>query len=562
MNLFDRGSSTLRALLFCLLLVAICYANSLANAFILDDILIVAANEKIRQITPLDFLFQSYWGDINHAGIYRPLTIFTFSLEYALWEIWAPGYRLINLLLHALNGWLVFLLARGLLGSSLGAWASAAVYVIHPVQTEAVISIVGRSELLAAAFFFTAWLAFRHGRTWCAAGAYCLAVLAKESAITFPAVVVLEMALSEGGIRKVLLSWRRFAILAGTGIAYLGLRFYVLGGLGIPPNGQYLNGTLTLVQRWMTSGRVFIEYFVLLLAPVNVTGDYDFDSVPLAGFRDWDAWLGLALVLGCLLLALRYVRTRPKVSLGILFFFLTLLPVSNWITPIALLMAERFLYTPIFGFALLAGGLWAGIQDQRFRRLIGGGVVTVSVLLCITHNYIWQDTLTFHANAVRIRPNNARARMGYGFALLRIDKVPEAKVQFEEGLKIMPRSAPLLAGLAGTVMKMDGRCDRVRPLLVQALTRDPGQWHSLWVLGDCFLMEGKNEQAEQSYRLAIENTDFPDAKLLFSWGRVLEAMGKTPTAIAAYERAAIIDPADEAIRMKLKQMGRGGTGRK
>ena len=222
--------------------------------------------------------------------------------------------------------------------------------------------------------------------------------------------------------------------------------------------------------------------------------------------------------------------------------------------PIALLMAERFLYTPIFGFALLAGMTWAAIRDSGARRVVAAGVVTVSVLLCVSHNYVWQDTLTFHENAVRVLPNNARARLGYGFALLRVDKVNEAKDQFEAGLRILPTSGPLLAGLAGTMMRLDGGCDRVRPLLARALATDPGQWHSLWVLGDCFLMEGKTEQAEQSYRLAIENTEFPDAKLLFSWARILESMGKMPTAVAAYQRAALIDPDDEGIKMKLRQV--------
>src|SRR5262249_21195976 len=156
----DKHCSPAQALLLCLVLVAVCYANSLSNAFILDDILIVAANERIRHIQPVHFLLQPYWGDLNHAGIYRPLTIFSFSLEYPIWRLWAPGYRLVNLLLHALNGWLVYLLARSLLGSPAAAIASAAVYVIHPMQTEAVVSIVGRSELLAASLFFAAWLAF------------------------------------------------------------------------------------------------------------------------------------------------------------------------------------------------------------------------------------------------------------------------------------------------------------------------------------------------------------------------------------------------------------------
>jgi cytochrome c-type biogenesis protein CcmH/NrfG len=180
--------------------------------------------------------------------------------------------------------------------------------------------------------------------------------------------------------------------------------------------------------------------------------------------------------------------------------------------------------------------------------------VAVSVILCISHNYIWQDTLTFHENAVRLLPQNARARIGYGFALLRINKAEEASAQFEAGLKIKPNSAPLLAGLANTFMRMDGRCDRVRPLLAQALATEPGHWQSLWVLGDCFVMEGKIEQAEQIYHLAIQNSSFPDAKLLASWGRLLETQGKTSAAIAAYERAAVIDPTDEGIRMRLKQL--------
>jgi tetratricopeptide (TPR) repeat protein len=553
-HLFDKHKTATRALILCVAVVAVCYANSLPNAFILDDILIVGANEHIRHIDPVHFLFQSYWGDLNHAGIYRPLTIFSYSLEYPIWHVWAPGFRLTNLLIHAVNGWLVFLLALGLLESPAAALAASVVYVIHPAQTEAVVSIVGRSELLAAGFFFAAWLAFRKGHTWLSALAYFLAVLAKESAITFPAIAMIEMAITSGSLQKLQNSWRRFAVLALTGVGYLALRFYVLGGLGIPATGQYLNGTLTLFQRWLTSGRVFLQYFRLLVAPGQIASDYDFNSIAIASATDWDAWLGLGIVASLIIGALIVAKRRPAVSVGILFFFVALLPVSNWIMPIALLMAERFLYTPIFGFALLAGLIWAGIEQQSIRRVVAAGVMAVSVLLCISHNYVWQDTLTFHENAVRVVPNNARARLGYGFALLRINKNEQAREQFEAGLRILPESAPLLAGLASTMMRIDGQCDRVRPLLVRALAHDPGQWHSLWVLGDCFMMEGKPDEAEKSYQLAIQNTEFPDAKLLFSWGRLLEASGKTPNAVAAYQRAAVIDPTDVSIQKKLHEL--------
>src|SRR5258705_225290 len=67
--------TALWAFVFCLLLVGVCYANSIGNAFILDDVLIVAANEQIRSIQPLHFLLQPYWGEQINGGIYRPLTI-------------------------------------------------------------------------------------------------------------------------------------------------------------------------------------------------------------------------------------------------------------------------------------------------------------------------------------------------------------------------------------------------------------------------------------------------------------------------------------------------------
>src|SRR5438552_16426291 len=160
----------LRALGLGLILVGIVYANALPNPFVQsDDFLMVATNQGIRSIAPLRFLSEPYWAGYKFGGIYRPLTIFSFSVDYSIWHRWAPGFRLTNLLLHSLNGYFVFLLASMLLGTT-GAWAAMVVYLLHPVHTEAIVGIVGRAELLAAAFLFAAWLMFRRGRIgWAAA---------------------------------------------------------------------------------------------------------------------------------------------------------------------------------------------------------------------------------------------------------------------------------------------------------------------------------------------------------------------------------------------------------
>lgn len=157
------AATSLRAFVFGLVLVAVCYANAVPLPFVQpDDILLVASNPEIHSIAPLRFLSDPYWKpyQTGSPGIYRPLTVLSLSVDYTLWHRWAPGFRLTNLLLHSINGWLVFLLACDFAGP-VGAWAATGVYLIHPVHTEAVVGIVGRAELLAAGLFFAAWLTFR-----------------------------------------------------------------------------------------------------------------------------------------------------------------------------------------------------------------------------------------------------------------------------------------------------------------------------------------------------------------------------------------------------------------
>src|SRR5215813_4844366 len=157
---------TLRVLAFCIVVVAICYANSVFNPFIEDDLIAVVGNDAIRHIEPLRFVSEQYWpAKIGIGGVYRPLTILSFSLDYAMWGLWVPGYRLVNLVLHALSGVLVFFVSLRLLSSKPAAWAAAAVYLVHPVHTETVVGIVGRSELLSACLFMAAWMMFRTGWT-------------------------------------------------------------------------------------------------------------------------------------------------------------------------------------------------------------------------------------------------------------------------------------------------------------------------------------------------------------------------------------------------------------
>src|SRR5262249_53258164 len=135
------------------LLVAVCYFNSLPNDFVFDDVPTVVSNPAIQTINPLKFLESPVWATQG----YRPFTIFSLSVDYAIWKRWAPGFRLTNLALHAMNGFLLFLLCTSVVGEGIVPLAAMLIYVTHPVHTEAVTSLVGRSELFATGFLLSAW---------------------------------------------------------------------------------------------------------------------------------------------------------------------------------------------------------------------------------------------------------------------------------------------------------------------------------------------------------------------------------------------------------------------
>jgi hypothetical protein len=541
---FQRISNHIEAqpawvLVGAVLIVGVCFANSLPNDFILDDYPIVATNAAIRTISPIHDLLTPYWGKHSTAGIYRPLTIFSFSLEYPVWHRWAGGYRLTNLVIHTVNGFLLFLLARSLLQSLSGALLAAAIYLVHPVHTEPVVGLVGRSELLAAMFFLLAWLLFRQRRTALCVLAFLLSLLSKENAIAFPAVIALDTWISEGNLRGLHRHWRRFGAVLGTGIGYLVLRFSVLQRISIPDISQYGDGRLTFVQRQLTMGRAFLKYFQLLIAPTEVTGDYNFNSIPIAKPGDWLPWFGVITVLATLIFAVSVWRREPILAFGILFFYATISPVSNWFIPTGVLLAERFLYLPSAGVCLLAGWTWTRFPKTELQPFLAGGLLATAAVLCISHNYIWRDQLTYFENMVRVLPNNVFGRQGYGVALAEAGRPDLAIEQFQAGLQII-RQAPLLAGLAQTEMQLDGDCSRAHLALQEALQIQPGDPFARWLLGACFEREGSATEAEAEYGQAIANTDFPDPKLLVAWGRVLQKTGRLQESQEAYRRAALL----------------------
>jgi tetratricopeptide (TPR) repeat protein len=217
-------------------------------------------------------------------------------------------------------------------------------------------------------------------------------------------------------------------------------------------------------------------------------------------------------------------------------------------------MAERFLYLPLVGVALVAAVSFSEINDRNLARLIEIGCLITAVVLCNSHDYIRRNDFTFFKNMVRVVPNSSKARLGYGFALIKAGRNDEAVRELEAGLRIIPDYPELLSTLALAKMSSTS-CDNVWPLLKHALEIDPNHADTHRRMGDCYFKEGRIPDAESMYRQAAESIPNPDAMLYFMWGRSLELMGEDARAIEAYERAALIEPENLFFQQRLSALG-------
>lgn len=308
------------------------------------------------------------------SGVYRPLTIISFWANYWIADLNSTFFHLFNIILHALNAFLVFYLLRLILKSDVAAIIAGLFFAVLPNHPEAVSWISGRGDVLVTFFYLLAailYIAFRQkGGGWrlvVSLGCFLLALFSKEMAITLPAVLIAYEAIWQvrrgKQIKQVVFYLLPFAaVLAG----YFVLRFYATGLF----YGFYATGNLrfSLGRAWEMLGGGWLSNFlngaqVLVYWPV----------MPLAV-------ISLCVLTGALLRA----EARRAYIFGAIFFVLTLAPVVylqlNHLTG----EGERFIYLPSVGFSILLAVLVGDLFGRKSKVLL-----PISVALVISIYFGW-----------------------------------------------------------------------------------------------------------------------------------------------------------------------------
>jgi tetratricopeptide (TPR) repeat protein len=579
------------------------YANSLPNGFTYDDLPVVARNEATRDPTDLRriFLASSWTSNLDQTIAFRPLTTWTFALGRALHGEGPLGHHVVNVLGHAAVSALVAAAAAAAGATAATATMAGVLFAAHPIHTETVANVVGRAEILAAAFGLLAILLRRRGSalgSGLSVAAYGLALLAKEHALAFLALLPLADALLDdrGSPRTFL---RRlptpgrgayYGALVLVTLAYLGLRLEALGGLGVGPAAiAWIPDWQNVTAHAPTGARVLTALWVtaracwLLLVPLHLSADYSFAEITLVeSVADPRALAGIAVAGG--LLALAYAaRRQPAALFWLLFGLLPFVTVSNLIVPSGTIFGERLLYLPSAAVCVAAGAVLMRWTRGSWRT---PGAVAAAVLLLgfaartVSRNPVWRDNLALARATVADAPRSVQAHALLATALMDRGEHRDALREFDAALAIYPDHIDALfnAGVAHMLLKEDA--DALR-LFDRVIALEPKRF-AAWV-NEAAIRSGRREYGDALEaadravalqpnasnghimrgfalrglgRLAEARTAFQTAlrhppvgaDALLGFGATALDLGDAKAAAAAYEHLVQVAPSAEAYR--------------
>ncbi len=461
----------------------------IANGMVYDDQHAIVANPLVHAPGNLVGIWTSpYW---PLGLLYRPLTIQLFAFEWAIGQGAAFPFHAMNALLYVLVTILVVRLARRMLPRS-GALAAGLVFAVHPVHVEAVANGVGQSELLATLLVllaldrFLAWRAspkgLSAGRRVLIAACYALAIAAKETGYVLPLLLVAVALVlptdrpSSGERRRfgALLVW-----LGGVGAAALLVRIILFGGLAGEIPQVPLRG-LGLLDRTIAMLAVVPVWARLLLWPVHLQAHYGPPALPVTTVLT--AWhlLGLSLALGTLWLIGWSARRAPILGLGLAWMVIGLAPVSNVPTPTGILLAERTLFLPSVGFALVIGWGWTRMLDRWPSRsalrvaIAGLGILIVGLAAArsIERTRVWKDEDTFFSRLERDAPDTYRAQLVSGTYYAQHQRHRDAERAYRKAWTLY-REDPAVFEALGQLYRIQKRCGEALPILNEGVLRHP-----------------------------------------------------------------------------------------
>lgn len=568
---------------FALLAVAIifCYSDSLDNSWHFDDEPNIVKNENIR-IQTLD------WEDIkktfrvsNSGTITRPVALVSFALNYMFSGFDTTSYHVVNICIHIISALFVYLVflntlylyreKEGLRGNEVFeqdvALLGAALWAIHPIQTQAVTYIVQREASMAAMFCMVAmycYLRFRQNQgamrqrllLFLALLFWIIGIGTKENVAMLPLVLLgYEVAF----FKTSLLEKKKYVILlfAVFLIVSISAFLFMRGGIFSYIEALYSARPYTMWQRLITQPIILSRYLFLVICPLadflsletDIFASASLISPPQTIFAN-------VFILSLTLFSILSLKKFPVIGFALYFYFINQIIESSFIG-LELYFEHRNYLPSIFIYFCLS---WYFVKLLLYYRglqkpFMHGVLVLAMICVLISEgnatylrNDIWKTEIDLLSDSVEKAPNNIRPYISLGVKYMAINQVEKAKDLYKQAEKIYKKNpeihqkdwVALLYHNAGTAAMREKKNEKAIRLLLKAIDIDPLSWETHVNLGYLFFITGDVKNAQRALVNAVEIK--PEKAEIYSMlGRALYADNKYELAIAALKRGIELD---------------------
>jgi tetratricopeptide (TPR) repeat protein len=490
------------------------------------------------------------------AGV-RPLLMLSYWVNYQISQD-PQGFHITNVCIHLLNGLLIFFIVKKLQrkdsGLLLPAFA-AAVFLLHPLQTESVSYIAGRSESLSVLFLLAAFAVFLYRRSRAVSWPTAIAVLAlsgaavttKEHTLVLPALLLLtdyywNPGFAFSGIRR---NWRLYVPIAVGGIAGAVFVAKILANAGA--SAGFGLKDFTWYQYFFTQCRAFFVYLRLLVFPAGQDLDWDY---PISrNLLDHGAIFGLVAILALIAAAIYFRKRYPLASYGFFVYLLLLAPTSSFV-PIKDPLAERRLYLPMIGILLV---ITAALQHLRVdRRKLAGALGAIALILAIEtyqRNELWASDIAMWEDAAAKSPNKARVHFQLAHTYYDHHRCQDAVNQYAATALVQKPDYALLVdwGLAYDCLD---QADAAIAKLREAAVLEPTA-HVYSQIGMVYAKQSRWPEALEALAQA-EKLDPTYDMIYDNRGGIRAKTNDLAGAAADYQRAIALNPNNEHARQMLE----------
>jgi protein O-mannosyl-transferase len=457
-----------RLYLFLAAVTFLLFYNTLQNEFVFDDESVIVNNSALADLSNIPKYFIGSEGFHKVIGkYYRPIVSTSYTIDYALWGLKPGGFHFTNILIHLIATLLLFNILLHLFGKIkygvLVSFIGAMIFAVHPIHTEAVSWVSGRTDSMVTLFFFASFLyylkfsgiIFNYGTgkskniiegsdrkrfLFLSLIFYVLGLLSKEMIVTMPVIIILFDAV----YRKLPVTSLKknipvYGMFIGITILFIIVRQFILKDIPDRDTYLYFYGKDGMTA-FATMLKTIPVYFKLLFFPAGLLYHYNGTMADAASLLDMKVLMSVIFILIMAGLAVIFYKKDSIFSFCILFFFVTLLPVLN-IVPTMNFMAERFLYMTSFALSIFTCFILIKfINDKNKNALFSVFAVIIIAFAYLTfeRNKDWKDNDTLYLSAAGVEGNVLLVNVGNIHA--NKQEYDEAEILYRRAIEIRENS--------------------------------------------------------------------------------------------------------------------------